>query len=112
MPSEKEWLTFAKWGEIYGITLTAISMALSALTHCFLRRITICFVLDRRIVVVNSIQMAIDMFDNKSSIYSGRPIMEMAGELMGLRDSLACLSYGTRFRNQRRLAHHNLVILR
>lgn len=38
MPSEKEWLTFAKWGEIYGITSTMIRMTLNALTRPFLRR--------------------------------------------------------------------------
>ncbi|KAK0434401.1 cytochrome P450 [Desarmillaria tabescens] len=86
IPSEKEWLTFAKWGEIYGDILS-IS------------------ILGRRMVVINSAQTAIDILEKKSIIYSERPVMGMAGELVGFKNALVLLSPGTRFRNQRRLTH-------
>ncbi|KAK0185241.1 cytochrome P450 [Armillaria mellea] len=86
MPSEKEWLTFAKWGEKYG-DMTSVS------------------ILGRRLVIINSAQIAVSMLDKKSSIYSDRPVFGMVGELVGWKNSTIFMSYGTRFRNDRRLAH-------
>ncbi|PBK93427.1 cytochrome P450 [Armillaria gallica] len=86
LPSEKEWLTFAKWGEKYG-DIVSVS------------------ILGRRLVIINSAQMAISMLDKKSSIYSDRPVIGMGGELVGWKNSMIFMSYGTRFRNGRRLAH-------
>ncbi|PBK60905.1 cytochrome P450, partial [Armillaria solidipes] len=86
MPSEKEWLTFAKWGEKYG-NMVSVS------------------ILGRRLVIINSAQIAVSMLDKKSSIYSDRPVIGMGGELVGWKNSMIFMSYGTRFRNGRRLAH-------
>ncbi|KAK0240536.1 cytochrome P450 [Armillaria nabsnona] len=86
MPSQKEWLTFAKWGEKYG-DITSVS------------------ILGQRMVVVNSVQMAMTLLDKKSSISSDRPLVAMGGELIGWKNSLGFMSYGPRFRNFRRLAH-------
>ncbi|PBK96431.1 cytochrome P450 [Armillaria gallica] len=86
MPSQKEWLTFAKWGEKYG-DITSVS------------------ILGQRMVVVNSVQMAITLLDKKSSISSDRPLIAMGGELIGWKNALGLMSYGPRFRNFRRLAH-------
>ncbi len=49
--------------------------------------------------------MAISMLDKKSSIYSDRPVIGMGGELVGWKNTMIFMSYGTRFRNGRRLAH-------
>lgn len=86
MPTEKEWLTFAKWGDKYGDIVSVD-------------------ILGRRLVVLNSAQMAISILDKKSSIYSDRPIVGMGGELVGWKNSLPLMPYGARFRNHRRLAH-------
>ncbi|KAK0501150.1 cytochrome P450 [Armillaria luteobubalina] len=86
MPSEKEWLTFAKWGEKYG-DIVSVSF------------------LGRRLIVINSVQMAIDILEKKSLIYSDRPVVGMVGELVGWKNSTIFMSYGTRFRNDRRLTH-------
>lgn len=43
------------------------------------------------------------MLDKKSSIYSDRPILQMGGELVGWKNSLALIPYGDRFRRFRRL---------
>jgi hypothetical protein len=45
------------------------------------------------------------MLDKKSAIYSDRPILQMAGELVGWKNSLVLLPYGDRFRRYRRLFH-------
>ncbi|PBK60866.1 cytochrome P450 [Armillaria solidipes] len=86
MPSQKEWLTFAKWGEKYG-DITSVS------------------ILGQRMVVVNSVQMAMTLLDKKSSISSDRPLIAMGGELIGWKNALGLMPYGPRFRNFRRLAH-------
>ncbi|SJL03018.1 related to cytochrome P450 CYP2 subfamily [Armillaria ostoyae] len=86
MPSQKEWLTFAKWGEKYG-DITSVS------------------ILGQRIVVINSVQTAIALLDKKSLISSDRPFFAMGGELIGWKNSLGLMPYGARFRNFRRLAH-------
>ncbi|PBK93428.1 cytochrome P450 [Armillaria gallica] len=86
MPSEKEWLTFAEWGEKYGDIVSASFLG-------------------RRLVVINSAHIAVSMLDKKSSIYSDRPVVGMVGELVGWKNSTIFMSYGTRFRNDRRLTH-------
>ncbi len=62
-------------------------------------------VLGQRIVIVNSTQVAIDMLDKKSSIFSDRPALVMAGELVGWKKVLGLTPYGARFRDYRRRAH-------
>ncbi|KAK0501164.1 cytochrome P450 [Armillaria luteobubalina] len=86
MPSQKEWLTFTKWGEKYG-DITSVS------------------ILGQRMVVVNSVQMAMTLLDKMGSISSDRPLVAMGGELIGWKNSLGLMPYDTRFRNFRRLAH-------
>ncbi|KAL0575999.1 hypothetical protein V5O48_005966, partial [Marasmius crinis-equi] len=86
MPSEKEWLTFAKWGQQYG-------------------KICSVTVLGQTIVVLNSATTAVEMLDKHGSIYSDRPIIPMGGELVGWKNTLVLVPYGERFRNYRRLAH-------
>lgn len=56
-------------------------------------------------VIINSLDAAIDLLEKKSAIYSDRPLMLMAGELMGWAHSLVLSPYGTRFRDIRRLLH-------
>jgi len=49
--------------------------------------------------------MSIDILDKKSAIYSDRPVLQMAGELVGWKNTLVLLPYGDRFRRYRRLFH-------
>ncbi|KAK0469239.1 cytochrome P450 [Desarmillaria tabescens] len=86
MPTEKEWLTFAKWGELYG-NIASVAF------------------FGQRLIVLNSAQTATDLLDKKSSIYSDRPSIPMGGELVGWKNTLVLVPYGKRFRNYRRLAH-------
>jgi hypothetical protein len=46
-----------------------------------------------------------EMMDGKSTLYSDRPVIPMAGELVGWKDSLPFLPYGDRFRRQRKNLH-------
>ncbi|KAK0479579.1 hypothetical protein IW261DRAFT_1419672 [Armillaria novae-zelandiae] len=69
VPSEKEWLTFARWSEKYG-DIMSVS------------------VLGRRMVVINSVQTAIDILDKKGAIYSNRPMVAMSGGLVGWKNGM------------------------
>ncbi|KAK0501166.1 cytochrome P450 [Armillaria luteobubalina] len=86
MPSEKEWLTFAEWGGKYG-DITSVS------------------ILGQRMVVINSIPIAMSLLDKNSLVSSDRPFLAMSGELIGWKNGLALMPYGPRLRNSRRLAH-------
>lgn len=82
MPSSKEWLTFAQWGRIWG--------GISSVR-----------VMSRRLIIVNSADI-MDELDKQGAVYSDRPILEMAGELVGYKDALFLLRYGPRFRSYRK----------
>ncbi|KAF8974327.1 cytochrome P450 [Flammula alnicola] len=86
MPAEKEWLTFARWGEAYGDMCSVT-------------------VLGQPLIILNSAKIASDMLDKKSAIYSDRPKLQMGGELVGWKNTMVLLPYGDRFRRYRRLFH-------
>ncbi|KIM45959.1 hypothetical protein M413DRAFT_298764 [Hebeloma cylindrosporum] len=86
MPSEREWLTFARWGETWGDICSVT-------------------VLGQPLIILNSAKVAIDMLDKKSAIYSDRPTLQMGGELVGWKNTMVLLPYGDRFRRYRRLFH-------
>jgi hypothetical protein len=56
-------------------------------------------------VIINSAKTAVELLERKSSIYSDRPVMQMAGELIGWKNSLPLLPYGERFRKYRKHLH-------
>lgn len=60
-------------------------------------------VLGQRMIVVNSIDIAIELLDGRSSNYSDRPILTMGGEIIGWNNVLALANYGPRFKELRRL---------
>lgn len=86
MPSEKEWLTFARWKNKYG-PIVSVS------------------VFGQRLIIVNSAKIATDMLESRGAIYSDRPRLEMGGELVGWKNTLVLVPYGERLKNSRRLAH-------
>jgi hypothetical protein len=56
-------------------------------------------------MVLNSFETAMDMLDNKSTIYSDRPILPVAGELIGWKNVMTLLPYGDRLRRHRKNFH-------
>ncbi|KAG1820513.1 cytochrome P450 [Suillus subaureus] len=86
MPHIKPWLTFTEWGKKYG-------------------HISHIEVLGQHIMVLNSVETAMDMLDNKSAIYSDRPILPVGGELIGWKNIMPLLPYGDRLRRYRKDFH-------
>ncbi|KAG2064653.1 cytochrome P450, partial [Suillus decipiens] len=62
-------------------------------------------VLGQHIIVLNSVKSAVDMLDKKGTVYSDRPVLPMAGKLVGWKHVLALLPYGDHFRQQRKNIH-------
>jgi hypothetical protein len=46
-----------------------------------------------------------ELLDKKGTVYSDRPVLPMAGELVGWKHTLALLPYGDRCRQQRKNIH-------
>lgn len=84
MPKDREWLTFAQWGEQFG-NIVYLSL------------------LGQPMIILNSAKDAVALLDKRSSIYSDRPILYMGGELIGWKYILGLTPYGDRFREYRRL---------
>ncbi|KAG6879997.1 hypothetical protein C0992_008204 [Termitomyces sp. T32_za158] len=89
MPTRQEWVTFGEWGERYG-------------------KICSITVLGRTTVILNSAKTAKEILEKKSSMYSDRPVMQMAGNLVGWRNGLSLMPYGDRVRLHRRLIHGSI----
>ncbi|KAJ8487351.1 hypothetical protein ONZ45_g14371 [Pleurotus djamor] len=90
MPKNDEWVTYARWGKQYGSDLIHIQVAGSS------------------IVVVNSAEVAHDLFDKRSTIYSSRPRFVMLNELMGWEWAVAHMPDGEMWRQHRRLFQKEL----
>ncbi|KAK0222302.1 cytochrome P450 [Armillaria fumosa] len=86
MPTDRPWLTFSRWAEIWGDVCS-----LSVFGQSF--------------IVLNSYRSAYALLDKRSVIYSERPNLVMAGELMGWNDIIGLAPYGETFRAHRKLLH-------
>ena len=64
--------------------------------------------LGQPIVVVNSLPIAIELLEKKSTIYSDRPRFPVAGEIMGWERTLALMRYEPLWREGRRLFSQTL----
>ncbi|KAK7458752.1 hypothetical protein VKT23_009754 [Stygiomarasmius scandens] len=89
LPQEFEWLYWSKYKDRYGpISYTTV--------------------LGKRIVILNTLEACNEVLEKRSSIYSGRPKMPFAGEIVGWDQQLLLAPYGKHFRAMRKLAHHHL----
>ncbi|KDR76422.1 hypothetical protein GALMADRAFT_444741 [Galerina marginata CBS 339.88] len=84
MPTETPWLVFAEWGKTYG-------------------NIVHVDVFGQSFIIVNSIKVTKDLLEKRSSIYSDRPHLAMAGDLIHYDRLFAMQPYGENWRKQRRL---------
>ncbi|KAH8985750.1 cytochrome P450 oxidoreductase [Lactarius hatsudake] len=84
MPKDYEWLHWAKHKDLYG----PIS--------------SVC-VMGQPIIILNSLKVCEDLLEKRSVIYSGRPLLHFAGEMIGWNLQMIFSPYGERFRSMRRL---------
>ncbi|KAJ7581367.1 cytochrome P450 [Mycena floridula] len=83
IPLEHTWLTLSQWANKYGDLMHLQMMG-------------------KTMVVISSSQIATELLDKRSAIYSDRPSLTMAS-LSGYGDGFAALPYGERWRRQRKL---------
>ncbi|CCM02014.1 uncharacterized protein FIBRA_04090 [Fibroporia radiculosa] len=88
IPTESPWLTFSKWAQTYGDIIHLDAMG-------------------QPIIILNSIQAAKDLLDKRSSIYSGRPHMVMACDLIGYAQGFVLQPYGEEWRKQRKIVNQD-----
>ncbi|KAF8523771.1 cytochrome P450, partial [Hysterangium stoloniferum] len=85
VPSHHEWETYSEWHKKYG-DLVYLNVFGTSLLY------------------VNSTEMAYELFDKRSAIYSDRPIVPML-ELIGMSWMLPLMPYGERWRRHRHAFH-------
>ncbi|KAH9041234.1 cytochrome P450 [Lactarius pseudohatsudake] len=86
VPTELEYQVFSRWQKKYG---DLIQMT----------------ILGQPTIIINSPQLAVNMLNKKSAIYSSRPHLTMACDLVGWRDILVLLKYTDKFKACRRMLH-------
>ncbi|PCH38747.1 cytochrome P450 [Wolfiporia cocos MD-104 SS10] len=84
MPREHAWVTFAQWAKDYG-----------PIIHLS--------VLGSPLFVLNSPDVISELLEKRSAIYSDRPVIPMAGELIGFSEYMTLNRYGDRLRESRKL---------
>ncbi|KAI9453719.1 cytochrome P450 [Lactarius psammicola] len=84
VPTELEYRVFSRWQKKYG---DLIQMT----------------ILGQPTIIINSPQLAVNMLNKKSAIYSSRPHLTMACDLVGWRNSLVLLKYTDKFKAYRRM---------
>ncbi|GBE88750.1 Multifunctional cytochrome P450 monooxygenase af510 [Sparassis crispa] len=85
------WLTFADWAKKYG-DIVHISL------------------LGQSSVILSSPEIIYELFDRRGAIYSDRPSLPMAGDLVGYVDSVPLCPYGSRHREYRRMMSTGSVL--
>ncbi|KZT01116.1 cytochrome P450 [Laetiporus sulphureus 93-53] len=90
LPASEPWLTYAKWAQQYGPLV-------------YFR------IYGRRMLILNSLQAALDLLDTRSAIYSDRPMMWMYKELAGRKLAVFNISVNhPRFKKYRKLLQAGL----
>lgn len=91
MPKDYEWRHWAKHKDIYGTLLAVIFFSHTrlrrSLTLLLLGPVSSVCVLGQPIIILNSLKACEDLLEKRSAIYSGRPVLQFAGEMYAY---LAC----------------------
>ncbi|KAF7371339.1 Cytochrome P450 [Mycena sanguinolenta] len=102
VPTSHPWLSFAKLGEIWGAPL---KLQTGILTNIRIGEISSLTVFGQTMIIVNSLEIAEDLLETHGANFSDRPVMPMAGELMGFNNVLPLVQYGDRVKRERKLYH-------
>ncbi|KAJ6595502.1 cytochrome P450, partial [Mycena vulgaris] len=84
MPTNMPWLTYSAWAKKYGDVMHVS-------------------VLGQPIIFLSSPQVAADLLDQRSAIYSDRPTLVFGGDLVGYKHSTPLCTYGDTLREHRKL---------
>jgi hypothetical protein len=108
VPNEVEYKVFSQWRQKYGerVNHSVPNLEGFIVTNQFI--ITLgdliqMTVLGQPTIIINSPQLATDILSKKSAIYSSRPHLTMACDLVGWKDVLVLLKYNDKFKACRRM---------
>ncbi|KAJ7483529.1 cytochrome P450 [Mycena latifolia] len=87
MPAERQWEAYHRWSKEFNSDIVHLDVAGTS------------------IVVLSSMEAVRDLFDKRSSLYSDRPHMTMAVELMGWDFGIGFMKYGDPWRSHRKIFH-------
>ncbi|KAF8513276.1 cytochrome P450, partial [Gautieria morchelliformis] len=86
LPTQHEWKTYAEWAKKYG-----------GLVHIK--------IFGQSMVIVDTADIAYELFEKRSAIYSDRPELPMLVDLMGFDWAVPLMRYGEAWRRHRALMH-------
>ncbi|KAJ3543083.1 hypothetical protein NM688_g5901 [Phlebia brevispora] len=81
LPKGQEWITYRNWGKLYGVLKVPGNL----------------------LFIISSHKIVTDLFEQRSALYSDRPHLVLADDIVGWGDSVVMGHYGERFRTNRRL---------
>ncbi|KAF9020326.1 cytochrome P450 [Hymenopellis radicata] len=87
MPQSKPWEMFGQWGDRWVRDINSVT------------------VFGKPFIILNSYRTAYALLDKRSLIYSDRPKLVMAGQMMGWGEIIGLLPYGEEFRSHRKMFH-------
>ena len=102
IPKVKPWLQMAKWAEEYGNRSFEMDYLIAGPIYTLWMGRT-------PTMVISSAQVAVDLLEKKSNIYSSRPRMVVMGEMYLGNDSTLVMPYGEKWRKHRKLLHSGLM---
>ena len=100
IPKNKPWIQMAKWAEEYGRSLRFRIIPGPIYTLWMGRHPT---------MVISSAQVAVDLLEKRSNIYSSRPRFVVMGEMYLNNNSTLVMPYGDKWRKHRKLLHGGLM---
>ncbi|KAJ6464016.1 cytochrome P450 [Mycena sanguinolenta] len=87
MPSSQEWKTFHEWGRVH-------------------RPLLMIEIMGQKICIIDSYEVANDLLNDRSLIYSDRPAMPMVNDLMDWKFNMGLQPYGPMYKKHRRAFQH------
>ncbi|KAJ7723619.1 cytochrome P450 [Mycena maculata] len=88
LPSTFEWETYLEWSKTYDSDILHLTAGPTTM------------------IVLSSMEAAVDLLEKRSALYSDRPRFPMLKELMGLDSNLVLMNYGDQWRAHRKLFHN------
>lgn len=112
LPTTFEWVTFGQWADKWGMSLSP--SPIQSTSHDLLLTITpgplvSASTFGTHFVVVNTYKRATAMLERKAVLYSTRPHVTMAVDLMGWGAASHFQPYGESFRAHRKMFHDELA---
>jgi hypothetical protein len=82
MPTEQAWLTYARWGKIFGAFYLVMNFQMPAdVFNGSVGKLAFVRCLGMPVVIINTYDVATALLDKRSAIYANRPTSVMLGEL-------------------------------